>query len=263
MIAPPVLPPDLHPRTTFWAAAAPLMVTTNSAELARRQVDGVVDLLALEPGAAVMDLQCATNGQVAIELARRDLDVTAIAFNPALGDLVRQRAAVAGVSVRVRVGRPDEEHDWADDVGEVAAVLDLGSPFGVVDGVPDPLPPLSRAVECLAPGGAIAVLTMGTEVALAGYVGRDWYELGDRLVLLEAEPEDDWTRLRHRWRIYDGDAHSDLQFDHRLLSARQLLALLQAAGVTTPTLHAGDVDGSIHDRPYDRHAGRLVAVGRR
>lgn len=252
-----VLPDDL--RSPFWAAAAPLLLSTDSAALARLQVDSVVDLLGLSAGDAVLDLHCGANGNVAVALARHDLHVTAVAFNPALAELARERAAAAGADVRV----VEAGSRWASPAAPVRAVVDLGSPFGVADSLPDPRRHLERAAAALAPDGHLAVLTMGAEVALRCYTGRDWYEHGERLVLMQAEPRDDWTRLEHHWRIYEGGQHADVRFDHRLLTGRQLGQLLRSAGLQAVELYGCALPGVTGGQPYDEHAERLLGVGRR
>lgn len=255
------LPADLADRSPFWAAAAPLMVTTDSAELARNQVDSVAELLDLRSGDRVLELNCGANGNVAVALARRGLQVTSVASGQAQADLARRRAAAAGTDVRVLIAG---DGGWDQDMaGPVVAAVDLGSPFGVADSLPQPQEHLARATEVLASGGSLAVLTMGAEVALRCYTGRDWYEHGDRLVLMEAQPHDDWTRLAHHWRIYEGGEHVDMRFEHRLLTARQLRQLVRGAGAVDVDVYGCELPGVTRGQAYDEHAERLLVVGRR
>ena len=77
--------------------------------------DAYVDLIAsnVEEGARLLDIGCGT-GYVAIELAKRGYDVTAIDIAPAMIEEARTRAKQAGVTV-----------DW--HVGDVSEKLPAGS----------------------------------------------------------------------------------------------------------------------------------------
>ena len=66
-----------HEDDTFWHAWAPVMFETQRWEAAPGEVERALELLGVEPGAALLDMCCGP-GRHALELARRGLRVTAV-----------------------------------------------------------------------------------------------------------------------------------------------------------------------------------------
>ncbi len=94
-------------------------------ERTRREVRGLVKLLELPPGAAVLDLACGW-GRHSVELARRGYTVTGLDWSPTLLGHARRRARRAGVDVEWVQGDM-RELPWT---GRFDVVLSLFSSLG-------------------------------------------------------------------------------------------------------------------------------------
>ena len=85
-----------HEQDSFWETVP--MFGDHHWEIAPEQVAGVISLLSLEPGAAVLDLPCGV-GRHSLEFARRGFDVTGVDRTAAYLQTARERAAAEGLSV--------------------------------------------------------------------------------------------------------------------------------------------------------------------
>jgi SAM-dependent methyltransferase len=117
-------------------------------ERTARDVDGIVALLDLPSGGAVLDL-CCGQGRHAIALAERGYRVTGLDLSEALLDRARADADARGVSVRwVRADMRDIPFE-----GEFDAVVNLFSSFGYLESEQDDRRVLRQIHEALVPGG--------------------------------------------------------------------------------------------------------------
>ncbi|MBC7772955.1 MAG: SAM-dependent methyltransferase, partial [Pyrinomonadaceae bacterium] len=66
-----------HEDDAFWAENGPQMFTPKRLANTAKEIDGVLVLLSLPPGAAILDLPCGP-GRHSIELATRGFHVTAV-----------------------------------------------------------------------------------------------------------------------------------------------------------------------------------------
>jgi hypothetical protein len=76
-----------------------------------------------------------------------------------------------------------------------------------------------------------------------------------KVVIMHAEPLDDWQRLRNCWVLLEGERARQFQFTLNLYSGAGLTKILETAGFSDIKLF-GSLDGS----PYDATATRLVAM---
>lgn len=244
-----------HP-ARFYVTTGGALLSRDPLAVARRQVDGVLALCGVGPGRRVLDLHAGLAGRHAVALHERGMEVVCAPFHPGLAAEARSRLAEAGATdVTVVVGGDD---GWADGLGGFDLVVDLGTPFGLLDSVPGADRHLAAVAPLVGPDGRFVVTNIGTEVAQRDFRPTDWFEDGDRLVLLSADPVEVWTLMQHRWLLHDAAGLRRVAFTHALLSPTRVARWLRRAGLASVAVHGG-LDG----RPYDRLADRLVVVAGR
>jgi SAM-dependent methyltransferase len=137
-----------------WAHFAPLQALTT--EPAAR----LVRFAGIRAGARVLDVACGT-GVVAVTAARRGASVTGLDLTPALLDVARDNAQIAGVSVDWHEGDAESLPFPADSFDVV--VSQFGHMFA-----PRPDVTVGEMLRVLMPGGTIAFSTWPPEL----FVGR-------------------------------------------------------------------------------------------
>src|SRR4051812_21568486 len=96
--------PDWFENDDFWQLLGPNMFGAKALEMAVGQVEDVVALLDLQPGAAVLDLPCGW-GRHSVELAKRGMRVTAV--DRTADYLERARAAAREAKVHIEFVHDD------------------------------------------------------------------------------------------------------------------------------------------------------------
>jgi len=241
-----------HEQDHFWETVP--MFGEEHWQRAPEQVEGVIALLGLEPGAAVLDLPCGV-GRHSLEFARRGFRVTGVDRTAAYLAEARERAAAEGLEIEwVQADMREFVRPGAFD-----AAINLYTSFGYFEDPAEDLRVARNLCHSLKPGGALAMDLMGKEVLARIFQPRDWQELGDgAFYLQERSVARDWTWADNRWiLIRPGGDRYEFSVSHRLYDGAGLRALLLAAGFETVDLY-GELDGA----PYDTRARRLVAVAR-
>lgn len=216
-------------------------------------VDAIVGLLGVAPGAKILDL-CAGPGGHAIEFARRGFEVTAVDRTSFYVERARRSAQEAAVAIEF------VEEDMRRFQRESAfdAVVNLYTSFGYFE---DPVENRRVAENIrisLKPDGAALFELVGREVLARDLRPRWWIEVGDTLCLEERSVKDDWSRIESRWILVKNGEKQEYKVKHWLYSGTELRQILLDAGFRTVDLF-GTLDGA----SYDRDARRLVAVARK
>jgi SAM-dependent methyltransferase len=239
---------------TFWETMAPFLFTEKRFESAPEQVDQMQELLALPPGAAILDLCCGP-GRHSLELARRGFAVTAVDRTAAYLARARQSAEREGLAIEF----------VADDMrrftraGAFDAIINMYTSFGYFEDPADDRRVLENACLSLKAGGRLLIEMMGKEVIARIFREHDWWEEEDgTLFLEERELMEGWQRIRNRWILVRDGRREDFTFEHRLYSAAELQAVATASGFSEVAIH-----GSLAGEDYDHKAGRMVAVARK
>lgn len=234
----------------FWDVMAGVMFDQARWDAVPEEVDGVVALAGLEPGAHVLDLCCGP-GRHALELARRGFTVTGVDLHaPYLEQARAKDADVEWVHADMREFRRDGAFD--------AAVI-LFSSFGFFEDPEDDRRVARNVCRSLKPGGALLIDTMSKEVLARKFQPRGWHELDDGSILLQDRRlVDGWGGIRTTWTLIRGRDQESFTFALRLYAGTELAALLQDAGFETVKLF-GWFDG----RPYDHEARRLLSLAYR
>ena len=233
----------------FWDRRADVMFRRERLEQTPEEVDRLVELLSLAPGAHVLDLCCGP-GRHAVELRGRGFAVTGVDLHtPYLEQAREMDAGVEWVHGDMR----EFSREGAFD-----AAINMFSSFGYFEDQEDDRRVARNLCRSLKPGGACLIDTMGKEVLARKFQPRSWYELEDGAVMLEDRRlVDGWGGTRTTWTVIRGREQESFTFYMRLYAGTELATLLRDAGFATVTL-SGGLDG----RPYDHEAVRLIALAR-
>ncbi len=241
-----------HEQDGFWETMP--MFGDERWEMATAEVDAVVTLLGIKPGAAVLDLCCGV-GRHALQLARKGFRVTGVDRTAAYLQTAREKAAAEHLELElVR----DDMRSFLRPLAFDAAI-NLYTSFGYFEDPTEDRRVAENLYHSLKPGGVLAMEMMGKEVLARIFLPYDWQELPDgSLFLQERRVTRDWTWIENRWLLIKGRQRREYVIGHRIFDGEGLRKLLMSAGFDSVTLY-GDLLGA----PYDTSAKRLVAVARK
>jgi SAM-dependent methyltransferase len=221
---------------------------------AEAEVDSVLSLLEVEPGAMVLDLPCGV-GRHSLELARRGYRVTGVDRTQAYLNTARETAA----SERLEVEFLQADMRVFVRPGAFDAAVNLYTSFGYFEEQEEDRRVAANLYCCLKPGGTLVMELMGKEVLARIFQPSDWQELPDgTLFLQERKVNADWTWIDNRWIVIKDGQRQDFAIGHRLYDGAGLRTLLLDAGFESAHLYGG-----LGGEPYDSSARRLVVVARK
>lgn len=197
-------------------------------EQTHQQVKFIVDKLALEPGAAILDLACG-RGRVAVELARQGFDVTGLDLSPRSLELAREAAHDAGVHIELI--RRDMRQLQAEEAFD--AVINVFTSFGYFEREDDDRLVLDTIARALMPGGRFLIDTINPMALARRFQERDWRQFDDGTVMLEQRSYDHLSgRIGATWTFVRTDgSRSELRHSLRAYTAAELVTLLERAGL--------------------------------
>lgn len=242
-----------HEQDLFWESVP--MFSAQHLEMARDEVQCVVALAGITPGATVLDMPCGV-GRHSLELARQGYRVTGI-----------DRTAAYLATARERAGVEDVKVEWiAADMREFVrplaydAAINLYTSFGYFEDPAEDRRVAENLLQCLKPGGALVMEMMGKEILARVFLPRDWQRLPDgSFYLQERRVTQDWTWMDNRWILVRPDGqHQEFAVGHRIYDGAGLKALLLDVGFESVAIY-----GNLQGDPYDVAARRLVAVARK
>ena len=245
---------EWHDDDEFWRVMEPVVFSRQRFATATTDVEAIVELLQLAPGARVLDLCCGP-GRHAVELARHGFAVTGV-------DRMARYLRRARAQARQWQDELDlVEADMREFVrpGAFDAIVNLFTSFGYFEDDEHNRRVLRNMRASLAPGGAALIELLGKESVARHWRGRWWVELETgELVCEERTVADGFDRLDSRWIVVDSaGARREVRGIQRIYSATELRGLLVDAGLETVTLH-----GRLAGAPHRRDAERLVAIAR-
>lgn len=248
------MPTPWHEDKQFWDHMAPAIFSSKRRAKAPEEVEEILGLVDVAPGATVLDMPCGP-GRHALEFARRGYAVTGVDITRAYIDEARRGAEAEGLNAEWICD--DMRRFQRADPFDLA--LNLFSSFGYFVDIADDEQVARNILESLRPGGTLVMDLFGREILARIFSERHWEEdESGGLLLEEREILDSWTRSRTRW-IYlkDGERFEHV-FELRVYAADQLMDLLRRVGFTDVVAH-----GSFTGDPYDDKAMRLVVVARK
>jgi ubiquinone/menaquinone biosynthesis C-methylase UbiE len=243
-----------HEGDEFWHVMAPFLFSQRLWAAAPIEIDQMLQLLDLHPGASVLDLCCGP-GRHALELARRGFCVTGVDRTAAYLNMARQRAEEEGLAVEFIL---EDMRDFCRPQAYHGALL-MYTSFGYFEDPAENQQVLLNVQRSLAPGGTLIVDMMGKEVLARIFLERTWSEHEDGVFLLqERKVSRNWSWIENRWIVLDVGRRHEFEVSHWLYSASELVSLLYNAGFGEVDIY-GDLEGAA----YDHHAKRLVAAARK
>lgn len=224
-------------------------------DVSRAQVDFVIDKLALEPGAKVLDL-CCGQGRHLVDLARRGYDVVGLDLSEYMLEKCKTAAAAEGLT-------PVLVHADMREIGcttEFDAVISMFTSFGYLETTDEDQKVLNAASLALKGGGSILLDLNNRDGLTASFRPIEWHEnkRGD-LVLGEREFDPIKGRLDSREvTIHEDGTRSATSHSLRLYTYTELDIMLQQAGLSIQSAY-GDFDGS----PFTRQSRRMIVIARK
>lgn len=214
------------------------------------EVDQVLALLKLDPGARILDLPCGI-GRHSLEFSRRGYRVTGVDRTRNYLRQAQRQAKKEGLDV-----------EWIQqDMRRFArlrafdAAINLFTSFGYFDDQADDRKVLANFFRSLKPGGKLLMDLMGKEVLAKKFQPRSWSEEDGTIILEERLLTRHWSWIESRWTLIKGRSMRAFRVAHRLYSAEELASLLQAVGFRKVSIYGNLVGGH-----YDHLATRLVAL---
>ena len=241
---------------TFWDAMEGFLFSQfSSADVNKREVGQILELVQLRSGAAVLDLCCGP-GRHVLEFASRGFRVTGV-------DLTRQyvekaRAAAMAEGLAVELVQADMRGFRRPAAFDLA--VNLFSSFGYFANAKDDLRVLENLHASLSPGGTVIFEVVGKEILAQGFEERTWHRHPERdeYLLEERHVHDGWSTVENHWTWIRGAEKRVFTWQIRLYSGAELGRALSEVGFAAVRLY-----GSLQGTPYDQDARRLVAVATR
>lgn len=237
----------------LWIALAPTMRGPEALDAAEPEVDALLALSGVTPGARILDMGSGP-GRHALALARRGFDVTCVDRTPSY--LTYVATAARRMHVEIEVVRRDMRDFRRPGVYDLA--LCIGA-FGMFDDEDDDLLTLRNLHASVVSGGTLVLSTASQASAVANPVHKDWQWLRPGVLLLkEHHLDQDGSRRQTKLSVVEASRIQKFEQCHRLYAGSEVRRMMTQAGFSSVSLH-GHLDArALYPRP-----DRLVAVARR
>jgi SAM-dependent methyltransferase len=227
--------------TQFWLKAT-------TPEQTRQEADFVQQSLQVAAPARLLDVPCG-GGRHSLAFAERGFRMTAVDISTDFLTVAKAHAAQQNLNINWHQ-RDMRELRWK---GEFDGAFCLGNSFGYYEGTGNA--DFLHAVATALKPGARFVLESGyvTETLLPVLREKDWYQIGDILVLSDRRYDHVHSRLHVEYTMIQDGRCEKQAMSARLHSYRELCEMLQSAGFT-------DIQGldGFTSEPFKFGARRLL-----
>lgn len=237
----------------FWDTFGPIMFDRQLLAGTPEEVDGLLDMTDLQPGAKILDLCCGF-GRHSLEMSRRGLEITGVDITSSYIERAKKSAQQEELPCNFRC----EDVRKLKDKELYDGVVCMWNSFGYTEDSSDDDIILQKVHQALKPGGFVLLDTPGKEVIASGFEANTWFERDGMQILLEYSIELNWTVLKNRWLFFEKDKKREFEFSQRIYSALELAQLLYKNGFDDI-----DIWGSWDGDPYDDKAERLIVMGKK
>jgi SAM-dependent methyltransferase len=226
-----------------------------TAERTAREVEGIVTLLDLPQGSAILDL-CCGHGRIAIPLAERGFAVTGLDLSEVFLRHAQEASAARGAPVRWVQGDM-RALPFAD---EFDAVINIFTSFGYLESEAEDAKVLSQVAAALKPGGRFLIEYIHRDSVIRRYRQHSINHYDDGMIALH---EGEWDHLAGRNTVTitviepDG-ARREFRHSVRMYTLAELARMLDAAGLPVESYYGG-LDGS----EFTFDSRRLVVIARK
>ncbi len=222
-------------------------------ERTEREVDGIVGLLDLPPGSAILDL-CCGHGRHALALAKRGYRVT----GQDLSEVFLQRAQAEAEAQGVQVRWLQSDMRKIPFESEFDAVINIFTAFGYLENEDEDQEVLQQVYKALKPHGLFLLETMHREFLLRNFAASEVSRHADGLIVLEERDFDILTSYCHvqvTMLSPDGQRREYAR-SSRIYTLTELARMLEAVGLHVQAYYGG-LDGS----QLRLTSPRLVVIG--
>ncbi|MCX6086983.1 MAG: class I SAM-dependent methyltransferase [Caldiserica bacterium] len=218
----------------------------------RQQVQQLLRLCTVLPGAVVLDVGCGV-GRHSIELAKLGFRVTGVDMNADYIAACRERTEQLGLNaefhaVDSRVMKLDVRADLT---------ISLWSSFGYYGEIGD-LQILERVAEHTRRGGHVVLDIENRDYIVKHFVAEEWHEHEQELVFEKRRFDATDGTVSTRRVVLSGGVRREYHRVLRMYTVTELTALLEAAGLQ-PQRWCGDYDGS----RFGFESKRMIAIAER
>jgi SAM-dependent methyltransferase len=224
-------------------------------ERTEREVEGIVNLLALPPGSTILDL-CCGHGRHAIALAKQGYRVTGLDLSEVFLQHARSEAEAQGIQVRWMHG--DMRNIPFEN--EFDAVINIFTAFGYLESEDEDQLVLQQVHKALKPSGHFLLETKNREWLMQNFDTSEVIRYENGLIVLE---ERDFDLLTDRCNVRVTMIHPDGQrreYSHaaHMYTLRDYVRMLETAGLLLQGYYGG-LDGS----KLRMNSSRLVVIASR
>jgi SAM-dependent methyltransferase len=241
-----------HEDDSFWETWGPIMFNPGKIPAAKEEMDKVITLAELKPGASVLDLCCGV-GRCSLELARRGFRVTGVDRTTSYLNKARNQAEQENLDVEFieddmrRFIRP-ESFD---------CIISMYTSWSYFEDPGEDKQVILNAYSSLKSDGKLVIQTHGKETLARVFQVKGWDYMDDGVIWLqEREVRNNWSWMWNRWILLKGNERMETEISHRLYSGSEMITLLTNCGFSRVDIF-GDLDGN----PYNQKARHLISVG--
>lgn len=221
-------------------------------ERTEQEVEGIVELLGLPSGKAILDL-CCGHGRHSVSLAKRGYQVTGQDLSAVFLQHAQAAAEAQGVAIRWIQG--DMRHGPFE--GEFDAVINIFTAFGYFESEEEDQRVLHQVYKALKPGGLFLLEMMQREFLMRNFAPNQIDRHADGLIVLE-ERELDLLKSRSNvlvTMLFPDGQRREYRHSARVYTLTELARMLTLAGLHVQACYGG-LDGSA----LSLNSRRLVVV---
>jgi SAM-dependent methyltransferase len=205
-------------------------------ERTAREVEGIINLLALPPGSSILDL-CCGHGRHSIPLAQRGYQMTGQDLSEVFLQHARTEAEAQGVQVRWI-------HSDMRDIpfeNEFDAVINIFTAFGYFENEEEDQKVLSQVHKALKPGGLFLIEVIHHEGLMRHHLAQGIDRHPDGLIVLEERCFDLLTSRSEVLvtMLYPDGRRSEYNHSLRVYTLAELAHMLDAAGLQVQAYYGG------------------------